>query len=595
MNKNQLKQFAMESRNTLRSSIENKLNKMGIKDEKNIIEPQVTGDKVFINEIPYNKKQYDALMGRFKEVGYDQLVESMAYTWFNRFIALRFMEQNGYIDEKIVESTTSKVEADIVDEYRNADFYSELKQEQKDELIELKDQDRVEELYSKLVVYKCNELSSIFPFMFEKLGDYTELLFPEGLIHKGSFLEKIRESIKKDKENGENPIDIEIIGWLYQFYNAEKKDEVFAGLNKNIKLNKNTIPAATQLFTPKWIVAYMIENSLGKLILETSDKLKKEKIEDIKEKWKYFIENEKEIEINEEEKDLLNIENIKLIDPAMGSGHILIYAFDFLYGIYEKLGYSDRDSIKYILENNLYGLEIDDRAAQLASFAVFMKAREKYRRLFKYLLREHIELNTCAIQESNPILNNKFNLQTIEIEKLEELKRLIYTFEDAKELGSIINFDKFDIEKLNSEFKVFVEKSGQALEDRDKERIRDLIKQAEIMQSKYDVVVTNPPYMGGKGMGAKLGDYVKKNYKDSKSDMFAVFMEKCMDSYTKKNGYTAMITMHSWMFLSSFEKLRVNLIENREIDSLVHLGARAFEEIGGEVVQTVAWVMKNGK
>ncbi len=592
MNKNKLKQFAMESRNILIKSVRDKLMALGIKGDNNIVTPQITGNKIFVNEKEYNKNQYESLISRFKELKYEQLVESMAYTWFNRFIALRYMEQNEYIDEKIIESTTSKIDPDIMSDFRNADFYSELTNNAKDELIELKNQDNIEELYAKIVIYKCNELHEIFPFMFEKLGDYTDLLFPAGLINKDSFLVKLRENIKKDEvKNSEDeiPLNIEIIGWLYQFYNAEKKDEVFAGLNKNIKLNKNTIPVATQLFTPKWIVRYMVENSLGKLVLETSDEVKKEKLSELKNNWKYFIEKNNDSNDTNKSDEIINIEDIKIIDPAMGSGHILVYAFEILYDIYEKLGYSDRDAIKNILEKNLYGLEIDDRAGQIASFAILMKAREKYNRLFKYLKREHIELNTCAIQESDIIINNRFNMQTLEIEKLDEFKQMIYAFENAKEYGSILNISDFDIEKLKTQFEEFKNKSGHAItENIEDNRLIDLIKQTKIMQQKYDIVVTNPPYMGGSGMSVKLSEFVKKHYPDSKSDLFAVFMEKCGDM-AGKDRYTAMIVMQSWMFLSSFEKLRLKLIENRMIESLVHLGYGAI----GIAFGTTTFCLKN--
>ncbi len=582
MNKSILMKFAIESRNTLMKSIDTTLMAMGF-TESTIPASRQSGDKVFVNEKEYSKVQYDDLVARYKELGYEQLKESMAYTWFNRFIALRFMEANEYINEKIIETSTSKIEPDLVSNFRDASFYDNLSNVEKDYLLQLKDSDNVETLYAKLVIYKCNELNKILPFMFEKMGDYTELLFPSNLIAKGSFLESLREAIYRE---GEESIDVEIIGWLYQYYNSQFKDEVFSDLKKNKKLSKDTIPAATQLFTPKWIVKYMVENSLGNLLLESTEGLNYDKLLELKKDWKYYIDQE----ITKAE--ILPLEEIKLIDPCMGSGHILVYAFDFLYKVYEAFGYSERDIVRNILEKNLYGLEIDDRATQLAQFALMMKAREKYKRLFRVLENDSIKLNTYAIQESKENVIDGFTRQTIGGNGLVTLNYLADKFHDAKELGSILTIKDFNLEKALSELETLKNKLGINASPLVLERLETLIYQADNLARKYDVVVTNPPYMGSKGMGATLGDYVKKNYPDSKADLFAVFIERCGE-FTDKNRYTAMITMHSWMFLSSFEKLRTNLVNIKYINSLVHLGTRAFEDIGGEVVQTVAWTTKN--
>lgn len=601
MDKGSLKVFAVESRRDLLGKISNKLKNLGITAngiEKDKIKDM--GKDVEINGILYPKTSYNILCRKYKELGYEQLLEESAYTWFNRLVAFAYMEANNYIDERIVFNSGDKIEPEIIDNYYDFDFFQKLSEEKQEEINNLKEKntpDSLETLYSILVEEKCHALSEIMPFMFEKRGGYSDILFPEGLLMKESFLEKLREEFRKAKGKDEEIIPVEIIGWLYQYYNSELKDEVFADLKKNKKITKEKIAPATQLFTPHWIVKYMAENSLGKLALESCGVS-----ENLKNNWKYFIENEVS-----ENSERLKIEDIKIIDPAMGSGHMLTYCFDMLSEIYEDLGWSKREAVFSILKNNLYGLEIDKRASQLASFAVFMKAREKFSRLFKVVERmeeeEKISLNTLCIEESNEISEGTRKL--IKENLLINFEKLLDEFYDAKEYGSILKIEYMDIEHLYRELKVLREayfKQGQmsliydniSEEDfeKDYEILEKLIIQQKIMTDRYDVVITNPPYMGGKGFDDKLKKYVEKNYKDTKSDLFAVFIERC-NEFTKKDRYTAMITMHSWMFLSSFENLRKIIIEKTEIQSLNHLGTRAFEELGGEVVQTVSWISKN--
>lgn len=602
MDKGRLKVFAAESRRDLLGKISNKLKSLGITAdgiEKDKIKD--TGKDVEINGILYPKTSYNILCRKYKELGYEQLLEESAYTWFNRLAAFAYMEANNYIDERIVFNSGDKIEPEIIDNYYDFDFFQNLSEEKQEEINNLKEKntpDSLETLYSILVEEKCHALSEIMPFMFEKRGGYSDILFPEGLLMKESFLEKLREEFRKAKGKDEEIIiPIEIIGWLYQYYNSELKDEVFADLKKNKKITKEKIAPATQLFTPHWIVKYMAENSLGKLALENCGAS-----ENLKNNWKYFIENE-----ISENSERFKIEDIKIIDPAMGSGHMLTYCFDMLSEIYEDLGWSRKEAVFSILKNNLYGLEIDKRASQLASFAVFMKARENFSRLFKVVERmeeeEKISLNTLCIEESNEISPGTRKL--IKENLLINFEKLLDEFYDAKEYGSILKIEYMDTEHLYRELKVLKEayfKQGQmsliydniSEEDfeKDCEIIERLIIQQKIMTDRYDVVITNPPYMGGKGFDDKLKKYVEKNYKDTKSDLFAVFIEKC-NEFTKKDRYTAMITMHSWMFLSSFENLRKMIIEKTEIQSLNHLGTRAFEELGGEVVQTVSWISKN--
>ena len=445
-----------------------------------------------------------------------------------------------------------------------------------------------------LFVKQCNALNAILPELFEKTNDYTELLMNVSFTDQDGVIYHLVHDIPEDDFNVSKEGQVEIIGWMYQYYNTEPKDETFALLKKNVKITKERIPSATQLFTPDWIVRYMVENSLGRLWIEGHPK------DALKSEWKYYLdEAEQEAEVQthlnsiREEYKTIKPEDIKVIDPCMGSGHILVYAFDVLMQIYESYGYSQKDAAKSIIENNLYGLDIDNRAYQLAYFAVMMKARQYNRRILNGETTCHI----YAIQESNDI--NHAQLKYLgsgmsDIERnhaLNQLQYLLNAMHDAKEYGSILNIDILDWNLLRQ----FVDcaDSGQMTMDSIglddiQVKLQQLVKNAEVMAQKYDVVVTNPPYMGSSGMGVKLSDFVKKNYPDSKSDLFAVFIERCA-RMANRNRYIAMITQHAWMFLSSFEKLRGKMLMSETVN-MAHLGSRAFEEIGGEVVQTTSWV-----
>ena len=586
MNKTSLKLFAIEARNELMEKMRTRLDILGI--TKNGIEKaKVVGREVEINGSLYPKESYNSLVRKYKQIGYEELVEESAYTWFNRLTALAFMEANEYIEEKMIFNNGLKNEPGIIDNYYDFEFFKNLDADLQRELHDLRDENTansIEKLYSILVEEKCEELSAIMPFMFKKKGTYSDILFPTGLLLENSLLVRLREEIGKEAP-------IELIGWLYQYYNSEKKDQVFEALKKNTKITKENIPAATQLFTPDWIVKYMVENSLGKFALESTGIN-----ENLKDNWKYYIESE--LDKNSEK---IKIEDVKILDPAMGSGHILVYAFDLLFEIYENLGWSTKDSVLSILKNNLYGLEIDERAGQLASFALMMKAREKFSRLFSVLKREEaFKLNTLIIEESNNLSEKIRN--KVKDNNLNNLSKIIEDFKDAKEYGSILKLETINKETLEKEFNllkesldneqgtlVFNEDELDINIEEDLELIESLIAQHIALTNKYEAVITNPPYMGGKGFSPKLKTYVEKNYKDTKSDLGVVFIEKC-NEFTKKNCYTSMITMQSWMFLSSYETFRKNIIEKTEIISLNHLGTRAFSEIGGEVVSTVAWV-----
>jgi hypothetical protein len=511
----------------------------------------------------------------------EAFIEEIAYTWFNRMIALRFMDANGITEYRVVSPLEGQTLPEIFNEAKGGTIESSLPLDKNkfyniiDGKIPSDNPDN--EAYKMLFIAVCNDYSKLMPFMFEAISDHTELLMPDDILSSNSIRAKVVEAMSdEDCEN------IEIIGWLYQFYIAQKKDEVFAALKKNKKITPSNIPAATQLFTPDWIVKYMVENSLGKLWMLNHPDSK------LHERMKYYIVNE------EESTDFLKIstpEELTILDPCMGSGHILTYAFDLLTQIYEEEGYNKSDIPSLILENNIYGCDIDKRAATLAQFALMMKARMYYRRFFKKgVAPQVLELRTESLNDEQveEYLNSiGTDLLTVDISTLVE------SFKDVKNIGSLVNPMGVDIDAVEARFNTLKPEQNLFYNDI-YQTIKVLIPQAKILGSTYACVVTNPPYMGSKGMNKALSDFVKKQYPDSKSDLFAVFMERTLE-LTKSHGFMSMINQHSWMFLSSYEKLRVKIIKNNRIDTLVHLGPRAFEEIGGEVVQSVAFVLEKGE
>lgn len=589
MNKRVLKEFAINARRELLKQIDLRAQAFGITSEGSpVLESgsdyvEVNGKKL---PIAY-KKGLEKLLQDIEAKGYDHVIEEVAYTWFNRLIAIRYMEVHNYLPSKVrvlSSETKGKVDPDILTEYQ----YTGLPVDQH-EISSLLQQSKREEAYRKLLIAQCNELHEIMPFLFEKIADYTELLLPESLLHADSMIHKLGKEL--DDENFEH---VEVIGWLYQYYISEKKDEVFAGLKKNKKITKENIPAATQLFTPHWIVRYMVENSLGHMWLESHPE------SNLKAEMNYYVEPaEQEPEVQAKLDELrnpnLSPEEITVMDPACGSGHILVYAFDLLYKIYEERGYPVREIPALILENNLYGIDIDDRAAQLAAFALLMKAREKTKRIF----RNPPKLNIRSIQESNSLpIDQAADLIGENEAEVNELKTLFQTFIDAKNFGSILKPEKVDFDKYIQKIEQLKQtgqpdlETYQVFEQLDK--LKEIIEQAKILASQYDVVVTNPPYMGSKGMNPQLKKLLEKNYTTGKSDLFAVFMLRA-NEFTKEKGFSAAINQHSWMFLSSFEKLRTQLIKNMLLHSMLHLGPRAFEDIGGEVVQSTSFVIRNVK
>lgn len=619
MNKTAIKNFAVWARQKLISDITYKAGMLGI-TEDGIADklPHSTSDLEFYDigtkdyaevsgkEIKQRNALVNAIRKKEKENGdyksaFGYVVEEVAYTWFNRLIAIRFMEVNDYLPSgvRVLSSENkAKKEPDLVTTPFDTDL--EFTSDEQDKIIKLKDDNKLDELFRMLFIKQCNKLHDILPELFEKTDDYTELLLTVSFTDSDGVLYHLVHDIEEDDFNVEKEGQVQIIGWFYQFYNIEPKAVVF-GRKGNAKIKKEEIPAATQLFTPDWIVRYMVQNSLGRIFINdkcvgiTDEKERVNKEKEIAQQmgWQYYL---PEAEQTPEVRAQLNanhislsseLTSIKLIDPCMGSGHILVYAFEVLMQIYLECGYTERDATSLILENNLFGLDIDDRAYQLAYFAVMMKARSYDRRI----LTRNIKPNVYSIKESNFLVNSWQKIS--DDEKFREIfQTVVDTFIDAKEYGSILNVPDADYDYALSviddfEQSVPVDFEAQILRGKTDD-IRALVNQAKLLSQKYDVVVTNPPYMPVSNSSASLQNFVKKNYPDSKTDMFAVFIER-VAQLTKPNRYSAMITMHSWMFLSSYEKLRSKILETDTVN-MAHLGARAFEEIGGEVVQTTAWI-----
>lgn len=597
MDKNAIKKYAVWARKELISRVAQKAQQYGITETEMVDAgaDSVNGRVLSAEEM----QQRRALIAQINEKGYQQVMEEVAYTWFNRFSALRFMEVNGYLPShvRVFTDENNTFKPQILAEA----LHLELDKLDKDKVYALKETEQTEELYKYLLIVQCNALNSILPGMFQTIADYTELLLPDNLLREGSVIEQMISQIPED--NWQDAV--QIIGWLYQYYNSEKKDDVFAALKKNVKITKENIPAATQLFTPDWIVRYMVENSLGRMWVESHPDTKTQLLPTPEEqaaytagsrdpedtKWHYYLEEAQQeqqvqaqlAEISKQYADLTP-EQIKVIDPCCGSGHILAYLFDVLMQIYENYGYTPRDAVASILQNNLYGLDIDDRAAQLAYFAVMMKARRYDRRFFSHTTQPHV----YAIEESNRIEKPDVEYFCNGKPELNDTMHAILTqLHDAKEYGSILTITPQDWDALYARFDEVADESSFHRESIRK-KLLPLVRVAQTLAQKYDVVVTNPPYMGASNMNSDLSEYVKKYYPDSKSDLFAVFIEVC-SRMAKQNGYQAMITQHAWMFLSSFEKLREKMMLTETV-SMAHLGARAFEEIGGEVVQTTSFV-----
>ena len=614
MNKNAIKKFAIDARNKLIASVTDKAGMLGITPD-NCSEAITKGADFEVyktaagTEVTLNKKQCEQrrkLVDQIHARGFEAVVEEVTYTWFNRICAIRFMEVNDYMYPVRVRVLSSekegKNEPDVVT--MAPDIEWNITDKEREEIIDAKLNNRLDDLFRMLFIKQCNLLHEVLPGLFEETEDYTEMLLNISFTNEDDVIRMLVDGIdEKDfnitsvDEDGKAAGQVEIIGWLYQYYNTEPKNKAFA---KKAKITKEEIPAVTQLFTPDWIVRYMVENSLGRMWVEGHPD------DELKSKWKYYLDEAEQEEPVQHELDkikegyaTLKPEDIKLIDPCMGSGHILVYAFDVFMQIYENAGWSQRDSAQSIIQNNIYGLDIDDRAAQLSYFAVLMKARQYDRRI----LTRGIEPNVYAVQESNGINRGQlkyFGAGLTDVEKnaaVSQMEGLLNTLNDAKEYGSLLNVESYDwellekfVENTDTESQISFDTYGL---DETAEQLKRLIKIGKVMAQKYEIVATNPPYAGTSNLSAKVNNFVKKNYPDSKADLFAVFIERCGDML-KKNGYQAMITQHSWMFLSKLTNLRVKILKNTIIN-MAHLGARAFEEISGEVVQTTSFVFLKSK
>lgn len=611
MNKTAIKNFAIWARNRLIADIKYRAGLMGITENgiANAL-PQSgsatefydigTAEPYAINgeEIKQRRALVDVIRAKEKDsdyaVAYKYIIEEVAYTWFNRLIAVRFMEVNDYLPShmRALSSESGKTEPDIVTNPFDAELNLTSAEEEK--IIALKRDNKLDEAFRMLFIKQCNALNEILPALFEKTSDYTELLLNLSVIDQDGVVYHLVHDIPEEDFNVNAGGQVEIIGWMYQYYNTEPKNDAFA---KKGKITKEEVPAVTQLFTPDWIVRYMVENSLGRLWVEGHPDA------DLQGRWKYYLEEaEQEPEVQaelakiREEYEKLKPEDIKLIDPCMGSGHILVYAFDVFMQIYENTGWSAREAAQSIVEHNIYGLDIDDRAAQLSYFAVMMKARQYDRRIFTRGVRP----NVYAIQESNGINREQLKYFGSELDEMEkntailQIEGLLDTLIDAKEYGSILNVDEYDWDLLRR----WVNGSDMGSQitfdtyglDETAEKLKELIEIGAIMAQKYEVVATNPPYAGTSNLSPKLNLFVAKTYKDEKADLYTVFINKCRNMVIRY-GFQTMITQHGWMFQTTYEKMRISQ-NNIDLVNMAHLGPRAFEEISGEVVQSTTFVYR---
>ena len=598
MDKNAIKKFAVWARTELIARVSLKGVECGI-TEDNIEDANadsVRGKVLTADE----KKQRQALIAEINDKGYKQVMEEVAYTWFNRFSALRFMEVNGYLPShvRVFTDEENHFKPQIITEAIHLDLDG-LNMEK---VYELKDAEKTEELYKYLLIVQCNALNKILPGMFQKIADYTELLLPDNLLREGSVIQQMIELIPEDDWKDA----VQIIGWLYEAYNTEKNELVYDGNMSKSRISKDLLPAATTIFTPDWSVRYMVENSLGRLWLEGHPDVKEQLLPTEEEqsafvagnrtpedtKWHYYLEEaeqepEVQVQLSEIRKEYaaLTPDQLKVIDPCSGSGHILVYMFDVLMKIYESYGYTTREAVASIVENNLYGLDIDDRAAQLAYFAVMMKARQYDRRFFNRGIQPHV----YAIVESNYV--DKFAMDYFcnrDMKLTAAMDTIISELHDAKEYGSILTVTPQDWSALYDRFAEITEDINMFRETALRELL-PLVQVAEALSQKYDAVVTNPPYLGNARFSPLLDKYVKDNYADVKTDLSMVMFKKMLSKNIKKDGFIAFITTSSWMFLSSFEKLRTFMFEYSSIESIVDFGTELFEgKVGHNPI--VAWV-----
>lgn len=585
LDKSALKDFAIKARRKLKERVELQAKLMGFYEDNRAVNYEFEDDRqVKINGEFFSKKQVETLQREIKSKGYENLIDEVAYTWFNRFIALYYMEVNGYSENNF----------NIISNIDNLNQFavsvsSQLNAEEKQTVISAVQNNNQDVIFKTLLIHQCNVMNKKLPFLFEQIQDYTELLFPQGMNSSDSV---IKEMLSLDKSNWQV---VEIIGWLYQYYITEVNELVYNGNMSKKRLPKELLPAATQLFTPKWAVQYMVENSVGKIWLEAHPN------KELQSKFKYYLGSaEQEDDIKEKPKEIINKnispEDIKVLDPACGSGHILVTAFEVLYQIYKSAGYIEDEIAKLILTKNLYGLDICNRASQLAQFAVIMKARE----YDKDISSKVVELNITSIQDTNwfdsRVKECLMNGATNQLLAQSQIDLLQKTFKDAKEYGSILDVKDFDFNFWEERLYALQTLNMGLLYSDITEQLRDklpqLIKQACIMQQKYECVIANPPYLGTSRMSLKLVEYISKRFPDEKADFCSVFFKQALSHYSRPLGFISFIMTNSWLFLKSFEKLRTLVIKNYEFESLVDFGTELFDgKVGHNPI--VAWVNKN--
>ncbi|MCR5727515.1 MAG: BREX-1 system adenine-specific DNA-methyltransferase PglX [Lachnospiraceae bacterium] len=595
MDKGILQRYSTWAKVNLENQIEVSLKSLGINGDDDIKKAKLVGDVMTIEGDPTS---YPAgMFGKRKDIidlvtrnGYRNVIEEFAYTWFNRFVALRFMEVHGFLDHgfRVLSNTSGGIEPEIL---KNINLVKDELRLDINLCNEYKQQGKLEELFRHVLIKQCNVLSGILPMLFSSDLGYLELLLPKTLLKGETVITRLVE-ISEDAFLE----DVEIIGWMYQFYISSKKDEVYASKKT---ITKDTLPAVTQLFTPDWIVRYMAENSVGRLWLESYPD------SSLRSEMKYYVEDAEQTEevrkkIDEIKYKNVNPEEIRIIEPCCGSGHILVYVFDLLYKMYEERGYQKRDIPTLILKNNLVGLDVDKRAAQLASFALIMKARSVNNRFFN---KEYYESpHVYELQDSKLLIEQGYrkclrDLNLLGEEEICQIDYIVKIFENGKTIGSLLKVELIDFARLEMNLNKISENAVSNLFNMEFlnagiKRLRILIEQAKVLSAKYDVMITNPPYRPISSMEEVVSEYANNVYPKSKTDMYAMFMET---DFVKNNGFLAMINMQSWMFLSSFEKLRSSILKKYNIINMLHLGARAFEEISGEVVQTTSFIIRNNE
>lgn len=584
MNKTAIKNFAILARNKLIADIQYKAGLMGI-TEKGIANalPQSTRDTEFYDigtsepytisgkEIEQRRRLKEVIENKASDIdyatAYKYVIEEVAYTWFNRLIAVRFMEVNDYLPGhiRVLSSETGKMEPDLVTTPFDADL--EFTGSEEEQIIQLKQDNKIDELFRMLFIKQCNALNELLPALFEKTNDYTEILLNLSVINQEGVVYHLVHDISEEDFDVNRGGQVEIIGWLYQFYNTEPKQEVDAKVKKGIKVIREDIPAKTQIFTPDWVVRYMVENSLGRIWQERHPS------EDLLKNWKYYMQSaeqdanvKKIVESEAASFADLHPENLKCIDPCMGSGHILVYMFDILMQIYEVCGYTTREAVTSIIENNIYGLDIDERAAQLAYFSVMMKARQYDRRFFSRGVQPHV----YAIVESNHV--DKYAVEYFcnnDNELITAINDIISEMKDAKDYGSLTHVSTQKWTILYDRFSEILDEIS-IYRDIILQQLLPLVQVAEVLSCKYHVVITNPPYLGGGGMNETLAEFARENYFEAKNDMFAIFIERG-NELALPGMFNCMVTMQSWMFLSSYEKLRKKILDTKTIETLLHM------------------------